>query len=366
MRPKSGLPKKKALRRMPLFSHGFRDNPEIKKELNPILAEKGGHRSGLISAVSFFAGCGGLDLGALGGFKFLGEYYKPQNFNIIAAYDNEKSAVEAYKLNISDHAHCIDLNTVDMRSLPSADLLLGGFPCQDFSSSGHKKGFEGPRGRLYRRMVEYMEIHRPKVVLGENVPLLKGMKNGELLETIMSDLRAVGYRVKYWFLNCPDYGLPASRRRIFIVCVRDDLPGFPVAPTPTHVMKHVTIDDAIDDLIRIDDESIPNQSQYFVATRATAGAGQGDQTSERGKLAYAVRANAKARIHFHYELERRLSVRELARLQSFPDQFVFPFSTSTNVMLIGNAVPPIVGHAVTSSIADYMNELAAIEQRVAS
>jgi DNA (cytosine-5)-methyltransferase 1 len=124
-------------------------------------------------------------------------------------------------------------------------------------------------------------------------------------------------------------------------------------------MRHVTIDEAIDDLIAVTDEAVPNQSQYFVATKATAGAGQGDQTSERGKIGYAVRANAKARIHFHYELERRLTVRELARLQSFPDEFIFPFSAGANVMQIGNAVPPIVGHAVMKSIADYFKNLAA-------
>ena len=79
--------------------------------------------------------------------------------------------------------------------------------------------------------------------------------------------------------------------------------------------------------------------------------------SERGKVGYAVRANAKARIHFHYELERRLTVRELARLQSFPDEFIFPFAAGPNVMLIGNAVPPIVGHAVTRSVAEYLATL---------
>jgi DNA (cytosine-5)-methyltransferase 1 len=189
---------------------------------------------------------------------------------------------------------------------------------------------------------------------------LKGMKEGALLDQIVRDITAVGYRVKHWFLNCPDYGLPASRRRIFIICVRDDLPGFPQAPQATHVMRHVPIDEAIDDLISVTDESIPNQSQYFVATKATAGAGQGDQTSERGKVGYAVRANAKARIHFHYELERRLTVRELARLQSFPDEFIFPFAAGPNVSLIGNAVPPIVGHAVTKSIAQYLESIAEI------
>lgn len=323
---------------------------------DPGLAGKGAPHA-RHSVVSFFSGCGGLDLGALGGFDHLGTHYEPRPFDILAAYDNDPRAVEAYRLNIADHAHVADLTQIDMQTVPPADLLFGGFPCQDFSSCGHKQGFDGPRGLLYRTMVDYMRVHRPKVVVGENVPLLKGLRDGIFLDRIVRDLAAVGYRVKHWFLNCPDYGLPASRRRIFIICVRDDLDGFPVPPPPTHLMRHVTIDQAIDDLKHVVDESYTNQSQYFVATKATAGAGQGDQVSQRGKLAYAVRANAKARIHFHYELERRLTVRELARLQSFPDEFVFPFAAGPNVILIGNAVPPIVGHAVTGSIMRYLQSI---------
>jgi DNA (cytosine-5)-methyltransferase 1 len=361
MRTKSGLPKRKALRRLPQFDFGFRSNPRIVNSLNPALKFGAAPDASAHTVVSFFAGCGGLDLGAMGGFSFHGRYYEPQPFRIVAAYDNDPKAVAAYNLNIADHAHVADLTQVDMSKIPAADVLFGGFPCQDFSSCGHKQGFAGPRGMLYQKMVDYMRLHQPKVVIGENVPLLKGMKEGKLLDQIVGDLSAVGYNVKYWFLNCPDYGLPASRRRIFIICVRNDLPGFPVRPAPTHVMRQVSIDEALDDLIEIEDESVPNQSQYFVATKATAGAGQGDQTSERGKLGYAVRANAKARIHFHYELPRRLTVRELARLQSFPDEFVFPFAAGPNVILIGNAVPPIVGHAVTRSVLDFLSTLSHVQ-----
>lgn len=357
MRPKSGLPKRKALKRLPQFKHGFRENPKVAPKMNPRLEPDRAAMPGDVSAISFFAGCGGLDLGILGGFSFHNHYYKPQPFHIVGAYDIDPKAVETYRLNLADHAHVADLSTVDMTTLPYADVLFGGFPCQDFSSCGHKRGFEGERGRLYRVMIDYMKVHRPKVVIGENVPLLKGMKGGTLLETIIGELEEVGYRVKSWFLNCPDFGLPASRRRIFIVCVRDDLEGFPQQPTPTHTFKQLSIDEALDDLMHVIDETVPNQSQYFVATKATAGAGQGDQTSRRGELAYAVRANAKARIHFHYELERRLTVRECARLQSFPDEFVFPYSAGMNIILIGNAVPPIVAHHVGKSVSDFMATL---------
>ena len=350
---------------MPQYTHGFRNNPAIADSINPILKTNGVHLEQTVTAVSMFAGCGGLDLGILGGFTFHKEYYKPLPFEILAAYDNEPKAVEAYRLNIADHIHLQDLTVLPSHKIPQAEVLFGGFPCQDFSSCGHKRGFEGERGRLYRVMVDYMRIHKPKVVVGENVPLLAGMKGGSLLDTIVAELTATGYRVKCWFLSCPDYGLPASRRRIFIVCVRNDFSGFPEQPRATHVFRHLSIDEALDDLIAIDDETVPNQSQYFVATKATAGAGQGDQTSIRGEVGYAVRANSKARVHFHYQLDRRLTVRECARLQSFPDEFIFPFATQNNVMLIGNAVPPIIAHHIGASIAEYLGKINRSDKKMA-
>lgn len=361
MKTKSGLPKRKALRRMPSFKVGFRANNHTQDVLHPTLISNQHVDAGLFSVVSFFAGCGGLDLGFLGGFKFHDHTYKHLPFKILAAYDNDEKAVEAYRLNLADHAKVQDLKLMNMSEAPKADVLLGGFPCQDFSSCGYKRGFAGERGRLYECMVEYMAEHRPALVVGENVPLLKGMKNGEYLRTIVSDLEDTGYRVRHWFLNCPDYGLGASRKRIFIIGVRDDIDGFPRPPLPSHLLAPNYIDDIIGDLIDVDDESVTNQSQYFVATKATAGAGQGDQKSKAGDFGYAVRANAKARIHFHYQLDRRLTVRELARLQSFPDEFVFPFAAGPNVNLIGNAVPPIVGHAVAHSMAEFLKTSSALK-----
>lgn len=362
MRPKSGLPKRKALKRMPRFNHGFRDNPKTQSYRNPLIDRGASPGAGNPSVVSFFAGCGGLDLGFLGGFKFLGDEYRALPFNIIQAYDFDEKAVETYRLNIGDHVTQADLATADLAAFPRADILIGGFPCQDFSSCGPKLGLKGHRGQLYTRMREYMRIHQPKLVVGENVPHLERMQGGRVLRQIQSELEAVGYRFKLWRICCPDYGLPQSRSRLFFVGVRNDLPGFPEMPAPTHFFGRVSIDQAIGDLEMIEDESIPNQSQYFVATKATAGAGQGDQKSKVGELAYVVRANSKSRVDFHYALDRRLTVRESARLQAFPDEFVFPHSTSKNIMEIGNAVPPIIGHHVASAIWEYYCRLNAVRR----
>jgi DNA (cytosine-5)-methyltransferase 1 len=358
MRPKSGLPKRKALRNMPKFAHGFRENPVTEAYRNPLIGPSAVEfTQPPVTAVSFFAGCGGLDFGLLGGFQYLDELYTALPFDIKAAYDIDAKAIETYKLNISDHAEVRDLVNSKPQDLPHAEILLGGFPCQDFSSCGPKQGLDGTRGRLYRVLIDYMKVHRPLIAVGENVPHLKKMHGGTVLDTIVRELGDIGYRVKVWDLLCPDYGLPQSRRRLFIVCVRDDLPGHPKAPVPSHFMNHRPIEAGIDDLKPITDESVVNQSQYFVATAATAGGGQGDHVSKKGEIAFTVRANAKARIHFHYELPRRLTVRECARLQSFPDEFVFPHAAMNAMLQIGNAVPPIVAHHVGRSLLDYVNDV---------
>lgn len=300
-----------------------------------------------------FAGCGGLDLGFLGGFRIFGTTYPSLPFTIRAAYDIDQKAVETYNLNFGGHGHCVDLTQVRPSELPKARVLIGGFPCQDFSSCGPKKGLEGKRGRLYEVMVSYMLEHQPEVVIGENVPFLERLQDGRIIETILRDFTATGYTFKVWRLPCAAFGLPQSRTRLFLVGVRNDLQGAPIEPSPPLFAQPRFIDDALDDLIPITDESVANQSQYFVATRATAGAGQGDQKCEAGQISYTIRANAKGRIQFHYALDRRLTVRECARLQSFPDEFVFPHATGPNIMQIGNAVAPMIGHAVATSVAAY-------------
>lgn len=174
---------------------------------------------------------------------------------------------------------------------------------------------------------------------------------------ILNDFEAEGYNFNVWNLFAPDYGLSQSRRRLFLVGVRKELGAPPKPPTPTHLNRYRPIEEAIGDLKEITDESITNQSQYFMATKATAGGGQGDHNNKIGQLAYCIRANARARIQFHYELERRLTVRECARLQSFPDEFVFPFAAMTNMTQIGNAVPPTLAHHVAKTVAEYLSQI---------
>ena len=306
--------------------------------------------------VSLFAGCGGIDLGFSGGFEFMNEVYERHPFRILQAYDNDEKAILTYKQNISDNASVMDLAEFDPASMPPATVLIGGFPCQDFASCGLRQGLRSTRGRLYLALVAYAMTHSPMVIVGENVPGLATMHQGATLGKIVEDIAAVGYRTEVWDLSAPDYGVPQNRKRLFIVGVREDLSGFPERPTPTHAAAYRSIRWAIEDLETVTDDAVPNQSQFFRATRAKRGNGQGDEVSHADRPAYTVRANAKSRVQFHYHLERRLTVRECARLQTFPDSFSFPHSATTNVMQIGNAVPPVLAHHVARQISSWIGE----------
>ena len=308
-----------------------------------------------INVVSFFCGCGGLDLGFLGGFHFMGGEKDKLPFKILKAYDNDEKSVQTYKINFDDDVELKDLSVYDPSDTPKADVLIGGFPCQDFSTCGPRLGLKSVRGRLYRSMIRYLEHHKPKIAIGENVPGLSNLQGGQVLTTIEEEFKKCGYNVEVWTLFAPDYGVPQNRKRLFIVATRKDLKGSPDKPPPTFEGNHRSIKDAIHDLVSIEDESqFRNQSQYFKASRAKKGNGQGDEKSIADRPSYTIRANSKSRVQFHYELDRRLTVRECARLQTFPDNFEFPHSATTNVMQIGNAVPPLLGYEVARSVDSYL------------
>jgi DNA (cytosine-5)-methyltransferase 1 len=310
------------------------------------------------TTVSFFCGCGGLDLGFRGGFNYKGRSIPRLPFDIVSAFDNEEKCITTYKNNISNHAEVKDLSNYDPNEVVSADLLIGGFPCQEFSTAGPRKGLKSERGRLYKALIKYIKTHSPKIVIGENVPGLANIDDGKALKTITSEIEDAGYTVQVWTLYGPNYGLPQRRTRLFIVGVRNDLPGFPTAPRIVYQENNFKSTRwAIEDLEQVDCDSVANQSQYFKASPAKKGNGQGDEITPADLPSYTIRANAKSRVQFHYRLKRRLTVRECARLQGFPDNFAFPHSATTNIMQIGNAVPPLLANVVAKSIAKYLNEL---------
>jgi len=307
--------------------------------------------------VSMFTGIGGLDMGFEGNFSYKGKNYLGQPYQVLAAYEKDEKCVETIKKNLDLPIQQLTLSESVVGSIPSADVLIGGFPCQDFSSCGPKRGLSSERGQLYKVLVKYMMEHKPKIVCAENVPNLEKMSGGSVMKQIIADFEDAGYKVQVWNLYAPDYGVPQSRRRLFFICTRVDIPGEPVKPQQEYFDNHPTTRWAIEDLELVFDESVPNQSQYFKASRAKKGNGQGDEVCKADAPSYTIRANAKSRVQFHYSLDRRLTVRECARLQTFPDNFIFSHSATASIMQIGNAVPPVLAYAVASQITIFLNQL---------
>lgn len=309
------------------------------------------------AVVSMFAGCGGMDLGFTGGFRFKGTYYRPLPFEVVAAYDIDKKCKRTYDKNFPHKLTLLDLAEVDANSLPKADILIGGFPCQEFSACGPQGGVASHRGGLFRAMSRYARAHRPALIVAENVANLARINGGKDLSTIRHSLRLAGYRTILWPVYAPDFGVPQTRERLIIFAIRNDLKANPELPEPTFKNQHRSIEWAISDLIEVTDESVPNQSQYFKAALAKTGHGQGDEVNLASRPAYTIRANSRSRVQFHYKLPRRLTVRECARIQTFPDNFIFPDEATPSIRQIGNAVPPVLAHVIGNIAAQYFSQI---------
>lgn len=316
------------------------------------------------SVTSLFAGCGGLDLGFLGGFNSLGKSYAKRKFHIEWANDVDPSACMTFK-NYFDHdivcgsiVHILDgtHSSVTDRPLPKAtDIVLGGFPCQEFSHAGKRRGFNSEKGILYRSMAEVIKRTNPLVFVAENVKGLLTIDGGGAIDIIKDDFASLGYHVNHKLLFAADYGVPQTRERVIIIGTRKDvLPRFEDHdyPKPTHAAAHVSVGDVLADLELVAEGDFPNH--YW--SKAKKNKGQGNTIIKRDKPGPTMRTEHHGNIEFHWNGTRRLSAREAARIQSFPDDMVFLPSTSQAYKQIGNAVPPILGWHVAKSVESFLHK----------
>lgn len=320
--------------------------------------------------VSLFSGCGGLDLGFLGDFTSLGKKYESNKFDIIWANDIYSQACETYRHNIGNHIFEGDVSEIDINLIPqNADIVIGGFPCQDFSVAGKRQGITVKRGRLYLEMKKVIEHVMPKIFIAENVEGLVNMENGIILDTIKSDFRNIAnengysYNVTHYLLHAADYGVPQIRKRVFIVGVRSDINANFEAPAPIRDENNwVTSKQAIDNLWgKEHDQSIFNHSQISKAKFYPGKKLQGNNQIKEDAPSVTIRAEHHGNIEAHYRtlnteepdnplFWRRLTVRECARIQSFPDNFEFKGAATHTYKQVGNAVPPVLGWHIAKSV----------------
>lgn len=302
--------------------------------------------------VSLFSGAGGLDLG----FTMAGH-------EIVWANDIYEDAVKTYRQNLGDHIVCKDIALVDAADIPNCDIIIGGFPCQGFSVANVKRHVDDERNVLYKQLIRIIEAKKPKFFLAENVKGLTNLAKGAVFQMILSDFRALGYQVDSRILNAADFGVPQTRQRVIIVGVRNDVDFTYDFPCPTHsktgadgLPKWVSVSKA---LAGIPDPDQPNDlpnheySKYKLNFNGYLGHRQLDP--EKPAPTVTARGDNKGGVVIlpHPNAERRMSCRELARIQSFPLDYEFYGNRSSVYRQIGNAVPPLLGYAVAKAFNVY-------------
>lgn len=305
---------------------------------------------------SLFAGCGGLDLGFQGGFSYLGMKYPKRKFEIVWANEIDEKACQTYRANFKHEIICENINKLieEDRIPEKVDVVLGGFPCQDFSLAGNRMGFKSKRGVLYKSMVQIVQKTRPLAFVAENVRGLLNLNGGRNFEQILQEFRDIGYHVAYKLHHAANYGVPQSRERVIVVgTLKSKLPPFEHPEPPLVRDQWITLKEAIGDLANKKEGWLSN---HFWSKAKMFPGTQGNSYTSADKIGPTMRAEHHGNIEWHWNRKRRLSAREAARIQTFPDDFVFGPSTSSAYKQIGNAVPPVLGWYVATGLQNFLDD----------
>lgn len=275
---------------------------------------------------------------------------------IIWANDNYHNAVETYKQNIGQHIVEKDIAEITSEEIPAGEIVIGGFPCQGFSVANIGRNPSDSRNKLYLEMLRVIKDKKPLYFLAENVKGILSLGGGAVIRLITADFEGAGYDVKVCLLNAADYGVPQKRERVFIFGSKTDIkkrisfppPATHAAPELAHMLglkSWVSIGEALAGLPDPEhDRGIPNHSYSKYKLRFNNYLGH--RWVDPAKPAPTITARGDERggvvvIH-HPSNKRRMTARELASAQSFPETFEFYGSQTSAYRQIANAVPPIL------------------------
>lgn len=320
--------------------------------------------------VSFFAGAGGLDLG-----------FENAGFNVIWANEFDKDIWNTYSKN-HPNTYLDRRSIVDIPSneVPDCDGIIGGPPCQSWSEAGAKKGLSDRRGQLFFEFIRILADKKPKFFLAENVSGMLLNTHREALNNIKQMFKDIGYTLSFQMLNVSDYGVPQDRKRVFFIGFRTDLGIEYKFPKPNTKDTKVTLADAIGDLqntvIAAKEGNLTNGNNCIVPNHEFMTGGFSSMYMSRNRVrswdevSFTIQAGGRhAPLHpqapkmdfieqnirefrkGQEHLYRRLSVRECARVQTFPDTFVFDYKyIVAGYKMIGNAVPVKMAEILANGI----------------
>lgn len=321
-----------------------------------------------LNYIDLFSGAGGISLG-----------FDRKGFCNVFSIDIEPGFCETYKFNFPKHRliqkNICDLSEKEISHLverKEIDVIIGGPPCQGFSIAGKigRKFLDDERNRLFKEFVRVVKTIQPKIFVMENVARLYNHNKGKTREEIIDDFQNLGYKVDCKIINSVDYGVPQSRQRIIFIGNRINTEN--IFPKKTTV-KPVTVKQVLDKYPKLaanEKSNVPNHeamahSAQMLEKMSYVSDG-GDRTEipknirpQSGDVRKYIRyksdepsvcVTGDMRKIFHYEQNRALTVRELAALQSFPDDFVFKGTKISQQQQVGNAVPPKMAEAIAECI----------------
>lgn len=334
-------------------------------------------------AISLFSGCGGLCLGfSAAGVRIAGFIEKDKDISQI--YRDNFSSTPQLANDITSLSHK-DIEEYK-ESIGDVDIVIGGPPCQGFSLSG-KRDKSDARNKLFENYLDIVSVFKPKIALLENVQLLTSMKDESgkyIKDLIINKFQDLGYKISYFEVNAKDYGVPQSRARVFFLAIKNDIAldlGF-----PTIEKENLTFGDACSDLEYLESGESSNVDELHFAVNhpphvlewlwnVPEGSSAHDNEDESLRPPSGYNTTYKRQVwneegstvqttfgmisgcrNVHPVATRSLTVREAARIQSFPDRFIFNGKVGTIRTAIGNAVPPLLAYKIASYLVDELKK----------
>lgn len=329
-----------------------------------------------MNLISLFSGAGGLDLG-----------FEKAGFNISMANEYDKGIWATYEAN-----HSAPLIKGDIRNIKDTDFpneidgIIGGPPCQSWSEAGSLRGINDSRGQLFFDYIRILKNKQPKFFLAENVSGMLASRHSEAVKNIIQQFEDCGYNLTLTLVNAADYGVPQDRKRVFYIGFRKDLKidfKFP-NPTTPNAKDKLTMKDAIGDLVDTPVPALPKNKtngdleisnhEYYIGAYSTIfmsrnrvrgwneqaftvqASGRQCQLHPQAPKMKFVEKNKRIFVPGYEDLYRRLTVRECARIQGFPDDFKFIYTdVDYGYKMIGNAVPINLAYIIACSIKDALN-----------
>lgn len=316
-----------------------------------------------LKVASLFCGCGGTDVGLLGNFTFLGKQYAPNNMEIVYANDIDEKACDIFEQNFGLRPDSRDIRNVKSEEIPDIDILTGGFPCQSFSiiaQNPKRLGIKDQKGMLFFEMCRILRDKKPKAFIAENVKGILSANNKSAFPLILEEFRKSGYEVTHKLINAANFAVPQKRERVIIVGIRKDLFGRFVFPHSV-----VSKEDSFTPISEIVDKSVAEK--YFFSDRAVQGMLRKQKNMNKGRVQdlsgpcntvgahlAKVSLNSTDPVLFLGGRYRRFTPREVARIQSFPEDFKLVGPESAQYRALGNAIPPVMFWHISHKLAQIL------------